>query len=46
MYNSIASALHTRVIMSQRIAVCALSIPKILELLNDDESDDVVAEIF
>ena len=45
-YNSIASALHTRVIMSQRIAVCALSIPKILDLLNDDESDDVVAEIF
>ena len=25
--------------MSQRIAVCALSIPKILDLLNDDESD-------
>ena len=26
--------------MSQRIAVCALSIPKILDLLNDDESDN------
>ena len=36
-YNSIA---HTRIIMSQRIAVCALSIPKILDLLNDDESDN------